>query len=488
MDSPFDSIRHTRARNPFSESTYNRLNVHYSEFTGRELISNKFIKIDRTVAITLPEELEGWLDSNSLARFVVDVVEQLDISEIEGAYKGGGSDSYPPKMMLALLFYCYAKGIFSSRKIEQASYELIPVLYITGGTHPDHTSINTFRKRFLGQLEPLFVQILAYACDLGVFKLGDISIDGTKIKANASKHKAMSWEYAGKLEIQLQAEVEKLLDKSQIEEGETFRDIDIPKELQRREERLKKIAQIKTEIEKRAQVRYEEEKAEYDDKLKERAAKEKARGRKLGGKKPKAPEAGPKAKDQVNFTDGESRIMPVSGGGFEQAYNAQASVDIDTMLIVGKHVSQNPNDKQEVDPALVELDKLPETLGKVKRAALDSGFFSEYNTQQFEAKEIEPYIACGRHTHNLTLEERFATVPEPPENANAITAMKYRLKTEVGKEFYAKRKSTVEPVFGLIKEVMSFRRFMLRGINAVTGEWTLVCIAFNLKRLCILKA
>ena len=432
--------------------------------------------------------MEGWLDRNSLARFVVEIVEQLDTSEIEGKYKGGGSAPYPPKMMLALLFYCYAKGIFASRQIEKATYELIPVLYITGGTHPDHDSINTFRKRFLEQLQPLFVQILEYACSLGIFKLGDISIDGSKIQANASKHKAMSWEYANKLEVQLQAEVSALLHKSQTEVGESFRDIDIPQELQRRQERLEKIAQVKREIEARAQAKYDREKAEYEAKLKERAAKEKARGRKLGGKKPQAPEAGPKAKDQVNFTDEDSRIMPVSGGGFEQAYNAHASVDMDKMLIVGNHISQNPNDKQEVEPALTQLNQLPETLGQVNRAALDSGFFSEDNAQRLSENEIEAYIAFGRTCHNLTLEERLAATPAPPENPDVLTAMKYRLKTEVGKQFYAKRKSTVEPVFGIIKEVMGFRRFLLRGLNAVTGEWTLVCIAFNLKRLCRLTA
>ena len=180
--------------------------------------------------------------------------------------------------------------------------------------------------------------------------------------------------------------------------------------------------------------------------------------------------------------------MPTAGGGFEQAYNAQASVDMETMLIVSNHVSQNPNDKQEVEPALEQLNQLPESLGNLNRAALDSGYFSEANTQHLEAAQIEPYIACGRQTHNLTLEERFAPEPEAPENPDALTAMKYRFKTEAGKQFYAKRKSTVEPVFGIIKEVMGFRRFMLRGIDAVTGEWTLVCIAFNLKRLCRLSA
>jgi hypothetical protein len=222
--------------------------------------------------------------------------------------------------------------------------------------------------------------------------------------------------------------------------------------------------------------------------MKERSAKEEALGRKLGGRQPKAPEAGPQAKDQVNFTDSESRIMPTCGGGFEQAYNAQASVDMSTMLIVGNHVSQNPNDKREVEPALAQLNQLPQTLGKVNRAALDSGYFSQDNIHRFEAEQIEPYIAKGRQTHNLTFEERFAPEPQAPENPDSLTAMIHRLKTEAGQQFYAKRKSTVEPVFGIIKEVMGFRRFLLRGIEAVTGEWTLVCIAFNLKRLCRLTA
>lgn len=446
-------------------------------------MSNKFIEIDRTKPINLAGDMEGWLDQNSLARFVVEVVEQLDTQEIEKAYSGGGSAPYPPKMMLALIFYCYAKGIFSSRKIEQASYELIPVIYITGGTHPDHDSINKFRKRFLSQMTSIFVNILEYARGLGIFKLGDISIDGTKINANASKHKAMSWDYAVKLEEKLKGEIEELMSKAERESGQSSRDIDIPEELQRREERLEKIEEIKAEIEKRAQIRYDQEKAEYDNNIKNRTTKEQEIGRKLGGRKPKEPEPGSKGKDQVNFTDEESRIMPVAGGGFEQAYNAQASVDMDTMLIVGNHVSQNPNDKQEVEPALAELDKLPESLGKIEKAALDSGYFSEHNTQQFEEKGIEPNIASGRQNHYPSLEERFGAVPPAPQNPDALTAMKHRLKTDEGREFYAKRKSTVEPVFGIIKEVMGFRRFMLRGLHAVTGEWTLVCIAFNLKRL-----
>ena len=450
-------------------------------------MSNQFREIDRSQPITLPGNLEGWLDGKDLAHFIVEVVEALDTRDIEEAYRGGGSAPYPPKMLLALLFYCYAKGIFTSRKIERATYELIPVLYVTGGTHPDHDSINTFRQRFLPQLEPLFVQLLQIAQGLGILKLGDVSLDGTKMQANASKHKALSWAYAEQLEATLRAEVQRLLQQAEAAAGPGSPDLDLPAELKRREDRLQKITEVKAEIERRARVRFAQEQAEYEAKQIERAAQEQARGRKLGGKKPQEPTPGPRPKDQVNFTDADSRIMPVSGGGFEQAYNAQATVDQGTLLIVGAHLTQNANDKQEVGPALQELAKLPEALGSVERAALDNGYYSQSNVEILVEHGIEPFIAVGRQPHHEALEERLAPVPEAPNNPDAVGAMKHRLKTKEGKAFYAKRKSTVEPVFGIIKEVMGFRRFLLRGLEAVTGEWRLVCLAFNLKRLFVLQ-
>lgn len=449
-------------------------------------MSPKFVPIDRTQPITIPENYTGWLSDRHLARFAVDIVETLDTSELEGAYTGVGSKAMPPKMMLSLLFYCYAVGIFSSRKIETATYELIPVLFITGGEHPDHDTINTFRKRFLDKLKPLFLQILMIAQGMGVLKLGDVSLDGTKIKANASKHKAMSWAYANKLETQLKAEVDELLQKAETENGKP-NGLDIPGELARREERLAKIAEVKAEIERRAAERYAHEQAEYEAKMKTREVKEQALGHKLGGKQPKAPEPGPKATDQVNFTDSESRIMPVSGGGFEQAFNAQSSVDMNSGMIIAQHVSQNPNDKQEIEPALEALAELPKELGKINRMATDNGYTSENNAKKLEAKGIEGYMAGSRQNHNPTLAERCTPAPEAPENPDTMTAMKYRMQTPEGKAFYARRKSTVEPVFGIIKEVMGFRRFMLRGFKAVQGEWLLVCIAFNMKRLCALN-
>lgn len=450
-------------------------------------MSNQFLEVDRGEPITLPGDMAGWLEGNDLARFVVEVVEMLDTGEIEGAYRGGGSAPYPPKMMLALLFYCYAQGIFSSRKIERATYERIPVLYITGGTHPDHDSINTFRRRFLPQLEGLFVQILVVAEALGVLKLGDVSLDGAKIMANASKHHAMSWGYAERLEQQLRAEVQTLLARAAAGSEAGDGRVDWPGELKRREDRLARIAEVKAEIARRAAVREAEERAAYEAKLAERAAKEQARGRKLGGTPPPAPIPGPRPNDQINFTDGESRIMLAAGGGFVQAYNAQATVTVGSLLIIGAHVTQNPNDKQEIAPALAECAKLPESLQPRAGLNADNGYFSEPNVQRVVDAGMEPLIALGRQAHHEALEDRLAPVPAPPESPTALHAMQHRLKTPEGRARYAQRKTTSEPVFGIIKEVMGFRRFSLRGLEKVKGEWRLVCLAFNLKRLCVLN-
>jgi transposase len=451
------------------------------------IMASPFISIDRNCPIELPASLEGWLREDHLARFIVDVVEQLDLSAIEQAYGGRGSPAYPPKLMVALLFYGYATGVFSSRKLERATYESVPFIYIAGGLHPDHDSINSFRKRFLTQLEELFVQILLIAHRLGVLKLGDIFVDGSKVKANASKHKAMSWEYAHKLEAQLKAEVEKLLEMAETPPDQGNRGLNIPAEIARREERLTKIAEAKAEIERRAQERHAREKADYDEKMARRAAQEKQTGKKPGGRAPKAPTPGPQDKDQVNFTDEESRIMPVSGGGFEQAYNGQIGVEGDSRLIVCQHISQQPNDKQELAPALDQLAQLPEELGQVKTASADTGYYSEDNVSACAKAGVVPYSACGREPHYPPLEERLAGAPQAPENPDPVSALRHRLKTAQGKAHYARRNSTVEPVFGIIKHVIGFRHFMLRGLKAVQGEWTLVCIAFNLKRLHTLK-
>ncbi len=447
-------------------------------------MSVKFVEVDRETPYLLPPSLQDWLPEKHLARFVVEIVEQLDLRSLKATYAGRGSQPYNPEMLVALLFYGYATGVFSSRKLERSTYDSVAFRFIAANSHPDHDTIATFRRRFLPQLNKLFAQILLIAHQMEVLKLGNVSLDGSKIKANASKHKALSYEHACKLEEQIRAEVAELLKKAEAADRSDIPDgMNIPEELERREKRLSAIAAAKAEIEKRAAERHAREQAAYEKKVAERAKKEQETGKKAKGKAPKPPTSGPLPKDQVNLTDEESRIMPTSGGGFEQTYNAQAGVDTASKLIVSVHVTQNPNDKQELTPTLENLAALPEELGQATDLIADSGYFSETNVTACEENGITPYIAVGRQRHNPPLMERFAEPPPLPEDADSVARMKHRLKTPSGKAIYAQRKVTSEPVFGIIKAVMGFRSFLLRGFEAVTGEWNLVCMAYNIKRL-----
>ena len=448
-----------------------------------------FKQCDRETVYLFPPSVQDWLPEGHLARFVVEIVEQCNLERLKASYAGRGSEAYSPEMLVALLFYGYATGVFSSRKLERSTYDSVAFRYVAANSHPDHDTIATFRRRFLPMLKGLFVQILMIATEAGVLKLGTVSLDGTKMKANASKHKALSYGHACKVENQLKVEVAELMKKAEAADKADIPDgMSIPEELERREERLKVIAQAKAEIERRAAERHAVEQADFKKKQADRAAKQKQSGKKPRGKEPKPPVAGPTDKDQVNLTDEESRIMPASGGGFKQAYNAQAAVDTETMLIITTHVTQETNDKQQMRPALEALATLPGQLGKVNTIIADCGYYSEPNVEECEAKEIVPYIAIDRQSHNPSVWERFRE-PEPlPDNADAVARMKHRLKTAAGKAVYAIRKSTVEPAFGVIKAVMGFDRFSLRGCTAVSGEWDLACIAWNIKRLHVLRA
>ena len=447
----------------------------------------KFVTIDRDTPYLLPPSVQDYLPEDHLARFVVEMVDQLDMSTLLGVYAGKGKTPYHPAMLVALLFYGYATGTFSSRKLEKATYDSIAYRYLCANTHPDHDTIASFRKRFLKKLEAFFVELLLIGQAMGLVKLGTVSLDGTKIKANASKHKALSWAHANKLEAQLQAEVDALLCLAEEADKSVLPDeMNLPEELKRREERLARIAEAKTEIQARAQARFEREQAEYEEKMARRKVQEECTGKKPGGRPPKAPSAEPRAKDQVSLTDEDSRIMP-SNEGFNQCYNAQAGVDANTHLIVEQHISQQPNDKQEVAPTLERLQQLPDELGEIDALLADTGYFSEANVNRCEAESVTPYIPEGRQGHNEALHERFAADPPEPEQPSAVEAMAHRLKTRVGKAIYAQRKSTVETVFGIIKQVQGFRQFLLRGFDAVAGEWSLVCIGWNLKRLHALK-
>jgi len=448
----------------------------------------EFIPIDRDTPYIFPPSVQDYLPEDHLARFVVDIVEQLDVSHLSAVYSGRGSKPFHPALLVALLFYGYATGVFSSRKLEKATYDSIAFRYICANTNPDHDTIASFRKRFLKELGALFVEILVVGEALGLVKLGTISLDGTKIKANASKHKALSWDYANRLEAQLKQEVEELLRLAEAaDQSSRPEEMDIPEELKRREARLAAIARAKEEMEQRAQERFEREQAEYEDKQTKREAREKETGKKPRGKPPQPPTCGPQGKDQVNLTDVQSRIMPSSSGGFEQAYNAQAGVDVETHLIVAQHVTQHTHDKQEVEPALEAIAKLPKALGETDNLLADTGYFSAANVEQCTQAGIAPLIPQAREKHNLPLTERFREDPEPPQDPTPTQTMRHRLRTREGNALYAKRKSTVETVFGIIKQVLGFRQFLLRGLESVQSEWSLVCIGWNLKRMHALR-
>jgi hypothetical protein len=336
----------------------------------------------------------------------------------------------------------------------------------------------------LEQLKPLFVEILLLAQAMGFLKLGRVTLDGTKVKANASKHSALSWGHIQKLEKQLREEVQELMRLAEkADAAEEAKGMDIPAELERREDRLKALEEAKAKLVQRAAEREKAEQAEYETKMERREAKRKKTGQKPRGPKPKPPTGGVRDKDQINLTDEESRIMPVSGGGFEQAYNAQTVVDNETLLIVSNHVSQKANDKKELKPALEALKALPESLGRPQEFLADNGYFSESNVESCVTEKMTPYIAVERESHSLELQELLASPDPPGQDAHEVEKMKHRLKTPTGRSIYAQRKCTPEPVFGIIKSVLGFRQFSLRGIEAVDGEWNLVSIAWNLKRI-----
>src|SRR6266700_500419 len=405
-----------------------------------------FKTVDYDQALDLTVRLGDCLPPDHLARFVVDSVAQLDLSALYAQYGTRGGEPYAPEVLLGLLLYGYATGVFSSRKIERATYEAVPFRFIAGNLHPDHETLATFRRTFLPDLKELFVQVLLLAQEAGVLKLGTISLDGTKVHADASKRKAVSYKRLLEVEAQLRTEVEELFalseqsDQPEVPDGLVVR-----------------------------------------DQMARRAERERTTGRRPGGRPPTPPVPGPRDGDQYNFTDPESRIMKSSThAGFEQDYNAQVAVDQASLLIVGWALSNQPNDSQEAEPTLAAI---PSAIGTPEAAALEAGYFGPATLQACAKRDIEPYIATGRDPHHPSWQQRFAPVPDPPpEDDSSQVKMAYKLRTALGKAIYGARKCTVEPVLGIIKEVLGFRQFSLRGVLAAAGEWCLVCLAFNLKR------
>jgi transposase len=443
--------------------------------------------------LLFPPSLHDWLPEGHLARFLVDVVSALDLSAVYKSYAekdGRGQAAYAPEMMVRLLLYGYANGVYSSRKIEKRTYEDLAFRFLSGDQHPDHATLADFRKRHLEALAGLFTQALLLCAEAGLVKLGHVAIDGTKIKANASKHKAMSYKRMLETEARLEQEVEALMaaaEKTDTEEdvqhGKDRRGDELPDELQRRESRLKKIREAKQALEQAAKVQAERKREETEQKLAERAEEQQRTGKKKRGRQPEPcdPEqARPDDTAQRNFVDPESRIMPDGGnkGAFVQGYNAQIAVDSESQVIVAAEVTQETNDKKQLIPMIAQIEINLEQ--KPEKVSADTGYFSEANVTNESAKDVDLYVATGRDKHEHVVE---TSSDPPPADASPKEAMHGKLRTAAGRAVYKMRKAIVEPVFGQIKEQRGFRRFSLRGKLNVSREWKLVCAASNLLKL-----
>jgi transposase len=447
-------------------------------------MARKFISVNYETALDQTVTLRECLPGNHLARFIVAVLAECDLSAFYARYAEQGGEAYAPELLLGLWLYAYATGVFSSRQIERATYESLPFRFLAGGLHPDHDTLANFRQTSLVEMREVFVQVLLLAQAVGALNLGQISLDGTKLHADASKSQAVSYGYLPKLEDRLRREVDELLALSERAEASDWpAGLDVATEVAFRRERLANLAEARAVLEARAQERYQAERAAYEAKLRAREAEARQTGKKPRGRAPQPPTPGPREKDQYNFTDPDSRIMKNStNSGFDQHYNAQAAVEQDHLLIVAATVSNHPTDHAE---ALPTVDAIPPEVGAPDAAALDAGFFSPENVAGLEARGIEPYIAVGREAHDRDWKAYFSAGP-PPADASPVVKMAYKLQTEIGKAIYGLRKCTVEPVIGIIKEVLGFRQFSLRGLVAAAGEWCLVCLAYNLKRLHVL--
>jgi transposase len=456
-------------------------------------VSKNFRTCDLGQPFLLPPSLQDWLPENHLARFIAELMPGLDLSKIFGCYgrrDGRGKAAYHPVMMVRLLLYSYCVGVTSSRRIERASYDDIAVRYLCADQHPDHDTIAAFRQQHLLVLAQLFTQVLQLCNKAGLVKLGHVAIDGSKLQANASKHKAMSYNRMEEKEKQLRAEVEKLLAQAEATDaaedaqyGKGNRGDDLTGEMARRESRLKKIAEAKAALEQEARERAEAAKKAAEEKLEERRRKEQARGKRFGGNPPRIPDpkqARPEPTAQRNFTDPESRIMPDGGrkGSFVQAYNAQIAVDSAAQIIVAAEITQESNDKRQLAPM---LEKVEQNTGRRPAAAsADTGYFSAEQVNDERVRDIDLYIAIGKQKHG---ESEAALEASPPPGDSERAQMRQRLQTEQGKAIYKMRKAIVEPVFGQIKEWRAFRRFSLRGLEKAGAEWKLICLTHNLLKL-----
>ena len=456
-------------------------------------MTKSFVADEINQSLMMPPSLHDWLPEDHLARFVTDLVPSLDLSAFYASYEekdGRGQAAYHPEMMVRLMIYGYCIGVVSSRQIEKRTYEDVAFRYLSADEHPDHTTINEFRKRHLGALAGLFMQALQLCQAAGLVKMGHVALDGTKKQANASKHKAMSYGRMGEAEERLKAEVEELLRRAEATDGaEDERERQghsdkLPKELARRESRLKKIQEAKAALEAEARQKAEQEKAAAEARIAERQQQEEQTGKKIGGRPPQVPDpeqAKPENSAQRNFTDPDSRIMAdgANKGSFVQAYNAQIAVDGEAQIIVAAAVTQQTNDKQQLAPMLEQVQQ--NTGVKPVATSADTGYWSTEQVADKRVEGIDLHVATKRDKHGTC--EETASSANPAKAETALDQMTQKLQSDAGRAFHKMRKAIVEPVFGQIKECRHFRRFSLRGLENVRAEWKLVCLTHNILKL-----
>ena len=425
-----------------------------------------------------------------MVHFVIEAANGVDMSAFKVNQRGTGSQQYPPRMMLALLVYCYSHGIFGSRRIERATHRDVGVRLLTGDTHPDHDTICKFRRDNEQAFAAAFLHVLELAREIGVLKVGTVSVDGSHFLANASKDLNITYQRAGELRDQLQGDIAQLLEQAEAADRQEEKQQEpdrLPEQIARREKLLAKMQSARERLEAQAKQCAAAERAAYEKKLQ---ARQQRQGR-AKGSKPKPPEDIPGAAEQTNLSDGDSALMRKSKReSYTQSYNTQMAVDAEgSQLILSKHVSRCASDANELKAALEGID---ERIGRPQRALADSGYVNADAIDQIESGGIEVYVSVGREDGNYqrTYDYRPQHVRNKPAkkvNDPRLQAMQTKLATEEGKAIYRKRQQTVEPVYGIIKSAMGFRQFLLRGKDKVSTEWGLVCLAYNVKRLWNLK-
>jgi len=449
----------------------------------------RFVNVDRNTPMLLPPDLRDWIGEDDLVHFVIEAVDRLPLEIFQINHRGSGDEQFPPHMMLALLIYCYANSIFSSRKIERATYRDISVRYLTADTHPDHDTICTFRRNNFAAISEAFVDVLELAKELKLLKLGNIALDGTHIKANASIDKNVTYERAVEIREQLTLDIAELMNEAEKADQKDNDSQKLPDEIARREKLINKMDGAIEELKKRAAKQEEQAKEKYRKKLKHRKKHQAKTGKKPRGYKPKEPQIKPEdSKQQCNLSDPESRVMRKNlRSGYTQSYNAQAGVDTEgSQLIVGNRVSQSAGDHAELEAGIKSID---ERTGKPKSISTDAGYVNGDMIDRVQT-EVGVEVYCSVHREGAHSERHYDYRPKEKTDRKAKTIkdkrlieMGEKLKTESGREIYSRRNHTVETAFGIIKEVMGFRNFLLRGVEKVSGEWELVCLSYNLKRL-----